>query len=448
MRSTLLRAGKAVPAGVAVLLQRGAQAAYGLITVLAISRFLSLEDQGWYYTFISLAALYTLVDLGLSVILVPMFAHEFHRAGCRADQLGRSNLGMAVAELLRKSMRWYSLAAIGFCLIAFIGGHIYFRRLPDYRLPWENAWTVLTLSSGGLLLVMPFVSLIEGAGHIKEVAFLRLAQLTAGSIACWGLLIHGEPLWAAVMVPALSTCVTAIWICLRWRPLARLALGFKPYVPLYWRSTVWPVQWRQAIAWISTYATTQIHTPILMQTQGAHIAGQMGFSLTVITMMALLGQSFLVRRIPVMATAAARRDIAAMDQMFRHDVLFYVGALVAAALLLVVLKLGLDGTPYVQRLLPLPQLAGLLAIVFSNQFIVVLGTYLRSFLYEPLTRVYVISTVLLVPGAYWASHISSGALILFLFTITLGFTLPWALRIWSIERRRWRSAHSNSISTH
>lgn len=439
MRNAFLHLGKTVPAGVAVLLQRTAQAAYGLVTVLAISRFLSLEDQGWYYTFISLAALYTLVDLGLSAILVPMFAHECHREGCTADQLGRAGIGTAIAELLRKSARWYGLAAAGFCILAIIGGHIYFRRLPDYRLPWEYAWVALILSSGGLLLIMPFVALIEGAGHIKAVAFLRLAQITAGSTACWGLLISGEPLWAAVMMPALSTCVAMAWIALRWRTLVHLALEFTPHARLDWRAAIWPVQWRQAVAWVSTYVTTQIHTPILMQAQGANIAGQMGFSLTVITMMALLGQSFLVRRIPVMAKAAARRDLATMDQLFRHDLRFYAGALIAAALVLVALHFGLEGTPYAQRLLPLPQLAGLLLVVFSNQLIVVLGSYLRSFLYEPLTRVYFTSTILVVPGAYGASRISSGALILFLVVITLGLTLPWALRIWSLERRRWKN---------
>ena len=60
-----------------IFAQRLWQALSGLVTILLLTHFLTPIQQGWYYSFLSLAALYTLFDLGLSIVLVQFSAHLF-----------------------------------------------------------------------------------------------------------------------------------------------------------------------------------------------------------------------------------------------------------------------------------------------------------------------------------------------------------------------------------
>jgi hypothetical protein len=165
----------------------------------------------------------------------------------------------------------------------------------------------------------------------------------------------------------------------------------------------------------------------------------MGLSLAIMTMIGFLGQSFLARRVPMMAQAAARRDFAALDAAFRRDFLFFSASYAVAGLGLVVLKLALSGTVYATRVLPFWQLVGLLGVVFINQVVSVLGTYLRSFLYEPLTKVNLVATLVAVPAAVMAAAHSSAAVIAVLLVVALSINFPWACAIWWRERRRWQS---------
>ena len=60
-----------------VFMHRAWQGLSGLVTLLLLTHFLTPIQQGWYYSFLSLAAIYTLFDLGLSVVLVQFSAHLF-----------------------------------------------------------------------------------------------------------------------------------------------------------------------------------------------------------------------------------------------------------------------------------------------------------------------------------------------------------------------------------
>ena len=52
------------------------QASGGIITVFLIARFLSKEEQGFYYTFVSVLAIQIFFELGLGGILTQFVAHE------------------------------------------------------------------------------------------------------------------------------------------------------------------------------------------------------------------------------------------------------------------------------------------------------------------------------------------------------------------------------------
>ena len=85
----------------------------GAVTVLMIARFLSTNEQGYYYTFFSLVALQIVFELGFSFVVLQMAAHEraqltFTTDGdVQGDEIAHSRL----ASLLQKTVRWYSVAS-------------------------------------------------------------------------------------------------------------------------------------------------------------------------------------------------------------------------------------------------------------------------------------------------------------------------------------------------
>ena len=60
-----------------VLSQRLWQGLSGLVTTFILISYLSSDYQGWYYTFISISAIYSLFDLGLSSVLSQNSSHFF-----------------------------------------------------------------------------------------------------------------------------------------------------------------------------------------------------------------------------------------------------------------------------------------------------------------------------------------------------------------------------------
>ena len=93
-----------------ILSQKLFQAVAGLITLYFIAHFLSPTEQGYYYTFASLAALQTLLEMGLSTILVQQSAHEFVHLEwlTKGKLLGQSR--QRFLGLVKKSCCWYGLA--------------------------------------------------------------------------------------------------------------------------------------------------------------------------------------------------------------------------------------------------------------------------------------------------------------------------------------------------
>jgi hypothetical protein len=288
------------------------------------------------------------------------------------------------------------------------------------------------------LIVTPFLSILEGTGQIGRVYALRLSLAVCGSIACWATLADGGGLWATVMVPAATLLIPLVWLVRYRRGLLRIASHSAGH-GFGWRHEVWPLQWRLGVNLLCGYLLTQINIPILFHTQGAVIAGQLGLSLAIVNTLGLVAQSWITRRVPLMARAAAMRDWHTLDHMFKRDFAMSSAIFLTMAIGVVAADLIFADTKYARRVLPFWQLAGLLVFVFSNQLIGVLAAHLRSFRREPFMAALATSTILTLPLIVWAAaHYSSAGLVTVLASVNLLLNLPIAFFIWYRCNRAWR----------
>ena len=425
-----------------VFMHRAWQGLSGLVTLLLLTHFLTPIQQGWYYSFLSLAAIYTLFDLGLSVVLVQFSAHLFVNmkwlakgrvAGASKDQF---------LSLVGQSIRLYLLLGLLFCFlmipigIFFFGGKYSNDLAGSY---WQWPWICLVIATAANILTLPFLALVEGSGRVGEVYGLRLLQGILGSIACWIALSLGGALWATFTIPFVGFFVAIAWIIF-YRPGLLPRTWHITTERIKWSHEIWPLQWRIGLSWLSGYFLTQIYTPILFYYQGATVAGQMGLSLTLANMLGLLAQSWIAHRIPSMAQAVGRKDWVFFDNIFKRDFIVSVVAFIFGAIVLCGLHYYFSFTDYSQRTLPFLPFLGLLIVALVNHINGALASQLRSYKKEPLVWVSLAGTVLTVPVAFIAAtNYSAGGVVLAILAVQLSMTLPFSVHLWHKYNKKWRA---------
>ncbi len=416
--------------------QRLWQGAAGLVTIVIVTHVLSLEAQGWYYSFLSFAALYTLFDLGLSLVLVQTAAHSSVSLRWTAD--GHYENAGRLSALIAFGARYYAMLALAFLLFVLPAGWLFFAAFAAQFPGWQSAWVALSLAVALSLLVIPLLSVVEGSGEVAAVAGVRLTQAVIGSLATWSVLLSGGGLWATVMTPLAALACGAIWIFSR-RPGVVSALRVNPRL-IDWKTEIWPLQWRLGLSWLSGYLLTQIHTLVLFSTQGAAAAGQMGLSMTIGNMIGLLAQSFIARHVPATAKAVARRDWSELDGLFRGDFALSCALFVTAAVAAIGLAAILSSTAYGTRVLPIVPFSGLLLALFLGHVHGALAAQLRSYRQEPLLWVAVAgaaATLLLeLPAARMAG---AEGIVAVMLAVQLMIVLPLSLLLFRRCNRAWRA---------
>ena len=89
------------------LLGRGLQIVTALFTVLFVAKYLSPEEQGYYYTFSSIIAIQVFFELGLTNIITQFVAHEMSHLLFNGNELiGDERFKSRLSSLLRFCAKW------------------------------------------------------------------------------------------------------------------------------------------------------------------------------------------------------------------------------------------------------------------------------------------------------------------------------------------------------
>ena len=96
------------------------------ITLTMLIKFLSPEEQGYYYTFLTLLGLSMFLELGLGIILTNFASHEFSNLKWNHNNLiGNSSSLDRSYSLIKKTILWFTLLALLF-FILMIGIGVFF----------------------------------------------------------------------------------------------------------------------------------------------------------------------------------------------------------------------------------------------------------------------------------------------------------------------------------
>lgn len=422
------------------------QSAAGLITIFLIARLLSPVEQGYYYTFISLVALQIVFELGFSFVIQQMASHERATLVISPDyKISGDPIAHArLASVLKKTVRWYSIAAVlmaGFLI--FAGFHFFSKNHGSLDVSWKTPWCCVALAASLTFQIDPILAFLEGCGYVANVARLRMAQAILGSLLAWSALITHHGLYApAMMITGIATGGIA-WLYRRRHFLLSLLRHDPGEHHIQWRTEVWPFQWKIAISWISGYFIFQLFNPVLFAYRGAVSAGQMGMSLNVASALQTIAISWINTKSAPFGTMIARKQYVQLDQIFFRSLRQSITVCMFGATILFagIIFINYKNIAFSHRLLPPLDVALLLCAITTNIVVFAEALYLRAHKQEKfllnsiLTALFVSLSTLYLGRLYGARGMIVGYLITVL-VVSLGqgtYTFLKYRKIWHAE---------------
>lgn len=432
------------------LLGRGWGLMASFITLLLVLRFLTPDEQGYYYTFASLLAMQVLFELGMSLVVMQFASHEMAHLTWAEDEtvLGNAQAKSRLGSLLILVIKWYGVIAALIVMVILPVGWIFFSiNYPHSMVHWQIAWIWLILAAAINVFFMPLLALLEGCGHITEVARIRMIQNIVGSAAAWLLLLSGGGLLAMSAMNTGLAFTVLIWI-LRTKKIFFKDLYFYAVdssVGIDWKTEIWPLQWKIALSWLSGYFIFQLFTPVLFAYRGAIEAGQMGMSFSIVNALMSISMAWMSTKAPQFGTLVATRDYVGLDRLFKLTLSrsFCVMAAIGIMLCLVNYILHVRSIQFASRVLePLP-FTLLILTTMLNYVTYAQSAYLRAHKQEPFLWISLISAGLIavltlaLGKAYGALGIMTSY-----FAVCAIIGLGCGSVIFFTKRREWQSGRS------
>lgn len=358
-------------------------------TVLLIVHFMTPVEQGYYYSLLSLVNLQIFFELGFSVVILQMAAHECVHLNLHGNgEIEGSPIAHArLASVFQKTVRWYLGAAVLMFLVLPAIGMIFFSRHVSHgaEVAWQAPWVLTVLFSIVLFFLNPLSSFIEGCGEIRQVASMRFGQAAGSIVTAWGALIVHRGLYAPAMVICTYIVVALAFLWKRRRLLSGLLRYPAGGAAVSWRGEVWSFQWKIGVSSLCYYFTAQSFTPALFLLRGPTEAGQMGMSINIAAYLWTVVLAWMSTKATPFGQMIARGDFERLDRSFFRTLRQAVAVLGALALscMLGVLAVQRFVPRVAARMVSPPLFALLLLTALTTLVIQSEAVYLRAHKREP-----------------------------------------------------------------
>jgi len=427
------------------LLSKIVYASGGLISVIFISKYLNIVEQGYYYTFGSILSIQIFFELGLSGIITQFVAHEVALLEWNGlvNLKGSPEALSRLSSLLRLCVKWFSFLAVILFITLIFTGLFFFKKFggKENDVDWVKPWMIISFSTSCSFIFSPILAFLEGLGKVKNVAILRFVQQSIQISILFICLMLNFKIYSSPLAYLLSFLITPIYIYFSinflilkniWHKIQSWTINYK--------AEIFPYQWRIALSWISGYFMYQLFNPVTFARDGAIVAGQMGITIIVLNGILSISLSWLNTKIPLFSTLIATKNYLELDSLFKKTITQtgFVSLMGVCCFILFVYILKVYHNPIANRFLPILPLSLLGISTFVNQFVSSLAIYLRCHKKEPFLWFSIILatlttfSTLILGKLFGVLGITSGFCFLSVFV-----SLTWALLIFKNKRQLW-----------
>ncbi len=419
----------------------------GLISTVFIAVYFSPSLQGYFYTFSSIVALKILAELGMGVVIISFVSHEWSALSMNknGDVVGDSEAFNRLVEIGNFAFRWFAYAGVMTFILLLIGGWIFFST-SNYsdQVNWQSPWFFLCLFTSLSITMFPVWALLEGCNQTEQVYSFRFKQIIFSNLGVWISLFFEIGLWALVVASAIECIYALVFIIKNHKNFIKLFIGRKSehVDTLNWKKTIFPMQWRMSLSWISGYLSFYMFTPVLFYFHGAVDAGKMGMTLMLVNGLTSIVSAWVTPKAPIFGILISQKKFNQIDVLFWKllKIVFATSLCIATGIWITTYLIYKNQLELSKKILePLPT-----SILLLSTVILVcahpIAVYLRSNRSEPLLGISLFggllnATLLLILGKYYSTL---GASVSYLLVTIL--QLPFVIYIWRQKRKEWHYA--------
>ena len=376
----------------------------GVLTIVFIIDFLSLSDQGYWYTFLSLGALATFAELGFTTIITQFISHEYaHLEERNGKLMGDVNRIDRTVSLVKFSFKFYLIVTLSAFIILSIVGVIFLMHTTN-NMYLLLAWVFYSFTGAFMLLVSLFGSVLRGFNKVKIAQQIILIASIVSNISIWIALYLGLNLWALGIGGIINVILSLFLLFFSKKSIWSQIYFSKVKKQHNWLKETLPLQWRYAISWASGYFIFQFIVPVALIYAGADVAGKLGLSLVIARAVQTLANSWGSTKIPQFNMFVSQKKRKNLDTLLatiqkQSLLVFTAGSILLLLLLIFIFPIIHWNT----RILPIYDIAIILVAEGGNLIVFNWAYYLRSHKEEPYMRISAVSA-LAIGLSVWLSY--------------------------------------------
>ncbi|QKJ31487.1 hypothetical protein HQ865_17510 [Mucilaginibacter mali] len=414
----------------------------GPVMLIFIPTFLTSQTQGFWYTFISLAALTVFADLGFTTIVTQFAAHEYAHLSFNpetrlfeGDEEGIKRIG----SLLRFVIRWsLSVGAIGFPIILSVGFIMFYNK--DSHVNWPIPWCIYILSSGLSFTTATLLSFFEGCGLIAAIEKNKFIGAVAGSVSTIIFLYLGFGLYALAFTAIITSALNLVLVYYRFGKLTLQVINISKGYIVNWKKDFLQLIWRYAISWSSGYFIFQIYTPLMFQFHGAIEAGRVGISIALVTAVFSISNVWIYVANPKLNMQASLKNWSAMDRLiFKSISLAVLTFGLGGIFILGVMYFYSDRLSFLHRFLGILPMTILLVAWILQIVINGLAVYLRAHKKEPMVLLAIVSAVYIFVSTILITKYLPAQYLFLGFLTSVIWGLAYTVILFIKKRKEWHS---------
>ncbi|WP_199482311.1 hypothetical protein [Vibrio owensii] len=169
------------------------------ITLLVISKELSVEELAFYYTFFSIIAMQQLAELGIGHVMKQYISHAYIEKTGEWLDTSKSE----IKGYFKFSLFWFFGVAVFILSVVGVSGDLYLS-LSESSIDWRSSWWMLVLVSSIATLSAPVKLFLDGIQKQETLLKANTVSALSGSVVLWICLMNGVGLNSI----ALSTLAT------------------------------------------------------------------------------------------------------------------------------------------------------------------------------------------------------------------------------------------------